>query len=58
MLNQFMTSRGCSKTGIIFAQFLHQLKESMETPEEKAYIEQMQEEWSEFCVGLTLRSLQ
>lgn len=55
--SSFVTSRGSSKTGLQLFYLLEQLKNNADTEEEKQYIEQMQEEWSEFCVGLTWRIL-
>ena len=54
--NNFITTRGFGKTGLQFSRLLEQLKASSTTEEEKQYFEQIQEEWSDFCVGLTIRS--
>lgn len=54
--NSFVASRGYGKTGLEFFHLLEQLKRDSNKEEDKIYFEQKQKEWSEFCVGLTLRS--
>lgn len=53
----YVKSRGSSKTGLEMFYILEQLKNDAESEEEKQYFEQLQKEWSGFCVGLTLRAL-
>lgn len=53
----YVKSRGSSKTGLEMFYILEQLKNDAESEEEKQYFEHLQKEWSDFCVGLTLRAL-
>jgi hypothetical protein len=50
----FIISRGSGKTGIEFMHFLQYLKETSKSEDDKKYFEQMQKEWSDFNVELTL----
>lgn len=52
--NLFINTRRNSKTGVSFMLLLEGLKQSARTEEEKLFYQQVQEEWSQFNIDLTL----
>lgn len=56
-MKELIMARGCGKPRLQLFNLLEQLKLNSKTEEERLYFEEIQKEWSEFCVGSTWRVL-